>query len=142
MALRFEVEVEGRKSNFAECDVPKTTVTPIQYREATGTLDVLARPGTQANDPFTLTRNLVNKDQFWDWRKAITDGVNTGNASSYKKSGTITQYDHDGTSVIGRWNFKDAFLSEWKIDPDLDGSGNEILKEKITMVADVVEKAE
>jgi phage tail-like protein len=142
MALRFEVEVEGRKSNFAECDVPKTTVTPIQYREATGTLDTLARPGTQANEPFTLTRNLVSKDAFWDWRKAIMDGVNTGSAASYKKSGSVTQYDHDGSSVIARWHFKDAFISERKIDPDLDGGGNEILKERITMVADVIEKAE
>jgi phage tail-like protein len=143
MGLRFEIEIGGISEGFESADVPKTTVAPATYAHGKGkekgsnNPHAYVRPGLQTNEPFRLSRNFIGYDPLWQWRKKIVDGIKAGQ-TDYKKTGNLTQYDHDGTTVLAEWDFEGAWISEWVIDPDLDAAGNEILKEQIVVVADVL----
>ena len=143
MGLRFEVEIGGISEGFESADIPKTTVAPASYAHGKGkekgsnNPNAYLRPGLQTNEPFRLSRNFIGRDPLWQWRKKIVDGIKA-NQTDYKKTGNLTQYDHDGTTALAEWDFEGAWISEWVIDPDLDAAGNEILKEQIVVVADVL----
>ena len=143
MGLRFAIEIGGISEGFESADIPKTTVAPASYahgkgkEKGTNNPNAYLRPGLQTNEPFRLSRNFIGRDPLWQWRKKIADGIKA-NQTDYKKTGNITQYDHDGTTALAEWDFEGAWISEWVIDPDLDAAGNEILKEQIVVVADVI----
>jgi len=143
MGLRFEIEIGGISEGFESADVPKTTVAPASYAHGKGAgkgshnPNAYARPGLQTNEPFKVSRNFVGRDPLWQWRKKIVDGIKAGQ-TDYKKTGNLTQYDHDGKTALAEWDFEGAWISEWIIDPDLDAFGNETLKEQIVVVADVI----
>jgi phage tail-like protein len=138
MGLRFEIEIGGISEGFESADVPKTTVAPASYAHGGGkNPNAYARPGLQTNEPFRLSRNFIGHDPLWQWRKKIVDGIKAGQ-TDYKKTGNLTQYDHDGATIMAEWDFEGAWIAEWIIDPDLDASGNEVLKEQIVVVADVI----
>jgi phage tail-like protein len=142
MGLRFEIEIDGITEGFESADVPKTTVAPATYAHGKGkNPHSYVRPGVQTNEPFRISRNFARRDRLWGWRKKIVDGITPGK-DDYKKTGRLTQYDHDGTTVIAEWDFEGAWISEWIIDPDLDAFGNELLKEQIVLVADVIVRKE
>jgi phage tail-like protein len=136
MGLRFEIEIGGISEGFESADVPKTTVAPASYAHGKAknnhNPNAYLRPGLRTNEPFRLSRNFIGYDSLWEWRKKIVDGV------IVRKTGHLTQYDHDGTTALAEWDFDGAWISEWVIDPDLDAAGNEILKEQIVVVADIV----
>ena len=141
MGLRFAIEIGGISEGFESADVPKTTVAPASYAHGKGNNNhnpnAYLRPGLQTNEPFRLSRNFIGRDPLWQWRKKIVDGIKAGQ-TDYKKTGNLTQYDHDGKTALAEWDFEGAWISEWVIDPDLDAAGNEILKEQIVVVADVI----
>jgi phage tail-like protein len=138
MGLRFEVEIAGISEGFESADIPHTTVAPAKYPHGSSkSPNAHVRPGVQKNEPFRLSRNFVGRDPLWQWRKTIADGIKAGR-TDYKRTGSIVQYDHDGTTALAEWDFEGAWISEWIIDPDLDAAGNEILKEQIVVVADVI----
>src|SRR5262245_14344413 len=115
------------------------TVGPAKYPHGSGkNPHAYVRPGPQKNEPFRLSRNFVGQDSLWEWRKKIANGIKPGK-TDFKKNGHLIQYDHDGTTALSEWDFEGAWISEWIIDPDLDAFGNEILKEQLVVVADVIQ---
>jgi len=142
VGLRFEIEVGGITEGFEGADIPRTTVTPAKYPHGSGkNPNAYARPGNQTNEPFRFSRNFIGSDPLWDWRKKIANGIKAGN-NDFKKTGHLIQYDHDGRTALAEWDFEGAWITEWNIDPDLDAAGNEILKEQIVLVADVIVQKE
>lgn len=138
MGLRFAVEIGGISEGFEGAEIPRTTVAPAPNPQGSGkNPHAYARPGKQTNEPFRLSRNFVGRDPLWQWRRKIVEGIKPGK-SDFKKTGSLTQFDHDGRTVLSEWDFEGAWIAEWNIDPDLDAFGNEVLKEQIVVVADVV----
>ena len=124
MGLRFAVEIGGISEGFEGAEIPRTTVAPAPNPQGSGkNPHAYARPGKQTNEPFRLSRNFVGRDPLWQWRRKIVEGIKPGK-SDFKKTGSLTQFDHDGRTVLSEWDFEGAWIAEWNIDPDLDAFGN------------------
>ncbi|MCB0418588.1 MAG: phage tail protein [Bdellovibrionaceae bacterium] len=94
---------------------------------------MLNRPGRYNARDITLIRRFKKDRELYDWIKKIKDGKNE------RKSGSVILFDDEDTEVV-RFNFFGAWPKSWS-GPLLskDRSGNDILKEEITLSVQDVE---
>jgi phage tail-like protein len=82
---------------------------------------------------ITLRYGLTTSRELWDW---FMSGV-PGNVE--RKNVSIVLLDNDGATEVMRWNFVNAWASEWR-GALLDAMGQEAAIESLTLVFETLER--
>ena len=131
--FNFLVEIDGISlAGFSECSGLSTSVDVIEYREG-GDHTVRKLPGLARVGDITLKRGVTQSHELQDWHKNILDGVLD------RRNGSIVLQDNAGVEVA-RWNFFSARPRKWE-GPDLNGKGNDIAIEALTLCCERLERS-
>ncbi len=107
IAARFEVKFGSKLQGvFRECTVVSAETEPAEYKWAeNGVPGYYAEPGRLKYGRITLKRGLTDDNSAWTWRKEVEDGK----IKSARTNGTITIYDHDGSTAVAVYDFVNAW---------------------------------
>ena len=131
--FNFLVEIDGISlAGFSECSGLSTSVDVIEYREG-GDHTVRKLPGLARVGDITLKRGVTPSHELQDWHKNILNGVLD------RRNGSIVLQDNARVEV-GRWNFFNAIPCKWE-GPDLNGKGNDIAIETLTLCCETLERS-
>lgn len=97
--FKFQLEIDdiGRAS-FQSCSELKVEVQKIEYSEG-GMLIPYKEPGRLSYSDLTLERACTESNHFMRWVEATADATKHGGSLSFKKTGTIIQYDRRNTRI-------------------------------------------
>jgi len=111
----------------------------IQHREGGDPSPIHLAPGQTEFGPITLERGVSYDVTFEQWANKVFDWPNSNgdvgqNTSllDFRKDLIIEVYNEAGVKVLA-YNVHRAWVSEWKGLSDLDGMGNAVVVESITI---------
>ena len=131
--FNFLVEIQGiAPASFSECSGLSTSVDVVEYREG-GDHTLRKLPGLARAGDITLKRGVTQSHELQDWHKNILNGVPD------RRNGSIVLQDSARVEVV-RWSFFNAFPRKWE-GPDLNGKGNDIAIETLTICCERLERA-
>jgi phage tail-like protein len=96
-------------------------------------------PGQTAFGPITLERGLSHDVAFEQWANKVFDLTNANGAAGpntslvdFRKELTLDLYNEAGMKVLS-YRIHNAWASEFTAMPELDGSGNALAVQSITL---------
>lgn len=134
-SFNFYIELDGiTQAGFQECSGLSATVTPTEYREGNEAPTVRKLPTMTTYSNITLKWGLTDSTELFDWFAEISKGVIT------RKNGSIVLIDIDGTTEKARWNFYQAWPTQWDA-ASLNATANEVAIETLQIAHERLERA-
>jgi phage tail-like protein len=126
-AFRFKIEIDGiLEGSFNEVSGLQIETEFEEYSEG-GLNEYIHRfPKKTKYPPLVFKRGILQSNELWLWY----EGFNSGKIK--RKSGAIILNHYDG-SVLGRWNFEEAYPIKW-IGPQLSASKSDIAIETLEII--------
>lgn len=126
-SFNFLVESGGLlRAGFSECTGLNSETDPIDYREGKDDITVRKLPGLKKFGNITLKRGVAVGQDFFEWRKAVTDG------NIDRRDISIILLDEQRNEQV-RYNLTNAWPAKWT-GPELKASANEIAVETIEII--------
>ena len=126
-SFNFLVESGGLlRAGFSECTGLNSETDPIDYREGKDDITVRKLPGLQKFGNITLKRGVAVGQDFFEWRKAVTDG------NIDRRNISIILLDEQRNEQV-RYNLTNAWPAKWA-GPELKAGANEIAVETIEII--------
>lgn len=121
--FRFEVQLDDLPvGGFSECTGLQLETEAHTYAEGGLNTHLRTFPSRTKQTRVTLKRGIVDR-VLWDWYWEILDqGV------VRRRKCSVVIKDASGDSVVGEWQFRDAFPCKW-IGPDLNATQNAVAVE-------------
>lgn len=129
----FVVQVEGERLGFfLKLSGIGASTNVIEYREGGSPGNVRKLPGrTEIND-VVMENGVAKTGPLWQWFKTAMEGrVDRRNVS-------IVLLGSDGQSEVARWNLDNCWVRRCEVC-DLDALGNEVLVDRVVIVAESIE---
>lgn len=104
----------------------------IEYREGGSVGNVRKLPGRTKVYDITLEHGVANSASLWQWLQSSMQG------RPERCDVCIILLAANGHDEAARWNLTDCWLSDSRVC-DFDARGNDVLIEKMTLVAESVE---
>jgi len=135
----FRVEIGGVSvAHFMSCDGLSIEQEVIEFQMGSDPL-LRKRPGRVKYGDVTLKKGYVASTVLNDW----IEQARCGNGQYERKNMSIILHDNSDPGAGGeikRWNCFECFPKSWKIST-LDGKGNDVLTEEVTIVVEWFEEA-
>ena len=133
--FNFRLEIRGvTEAHFTECSGLGIRVHTIRYREGGVGQVVRSIPGAVEYSEVTLRYGLTRSRDLWDWfMRTVRGQVERRNIS-------IVVLEPNGADEALRWNFVNAWPSEWR-GAALDALGREAAIEELKLAFDTLERA-
>jgi phage tail-like protein len=126
-AFNFLVELDGiTQASFTECTGLGAKTEIIEMREGGDNTTVRKLPGKMIYTDITLKWGLTDSKELWVWRQQVIDG------NIVRKSGSIVVYDLSNHTEVARWNFVNAWPSDWQ-GPTFNAKGADIAIETLVL---------
>jgi phage tail-like protein len=126
-SFNFLVESGGLlRAGFSECTGLNSETDPIDYREGKDDITVRKLPGLKKFGNITLKRGVAVGQDFFEWRKAVTDG------NIDRRDISIILLDEQRNEQV-RYNLTNAWPAKWT-GPELKAGANEIAVETIEII--------
>lgn len=126
-AFNFLVELDGiTQASFTECTGLGAKTEIIEMREGGDNTTVRKLPGKMTYTDITLKWGLTDSTELWVWRQQVIDG------NIVRKSGSIVVYDLSNHTEVARWNFVNAWPSDWQ-GPTFNAKGSDIAIETLVL---------
>jgi len=126
-SFNFLVESGGLlRAGFSECTGLNSETDPIDYREGNEDITVRKIPGLKKFGNVTLKRGVAVGQDFFEWRKAVTDG------NIDRRDISIILLDEQRNEQV-RYNLTNAWPAKWT-GPELKAGANEIAVETIEII--------
>jgi phage tail-like protein len=126
-AFNFLVELDGiTQASFTECTGLGAKTEIIEMREGGDNTTVRKLPGKMTYTDITLKWGLTDSAELWVWRQQVIDGT------IVRKSGSIVVYDLSNHAEVARWNFVNAWPSDWQ-GPTFNAKGADIAIETLVL---------
>lgn len=130
----FSVELgNGITGTFTEVSGLSMDIEVVEITASATDTTTRKRPGQSSYGDITLKRTLSADKGFWTWCKKIRDGE-----LAYRTDGAIVLHDMAGTE-IGRWEFKNAWPSNWSAS-DLDVGSDDPVIETVKLEIELLER--
>jgi len=131
----FFLELQGERAGyFTRISGLGVKIESIEYREGGMPSTVKKLPGRTSVNDVVLSYGASSSDALWRWLDSAIQGrVERRNVS-------IVVLAPDGQSELSRWNLTNAWLRECEL-ADFNALGNEVLIERMTLVAETLERA-
>jgi phage tail-like protein len=130
----FSVELgNGITGNFTEASGLSMDIEVVTIIDAAKDTVTRKRPGQASYGDITLKRTLSADKSFWEWCKKIRDGD-----KKYRTDGAIVLHDMAGDE-IGRWQFSNAWPSNWSAS-DLDVGSDDPIIETVKLEIELLER--
>jgi phage tail-like protein len=131
----FFLELQGERAGyFTKVRGLGLSVESIEYREGGMPSTVRKLPGRAKIHDIELLYGLTQSDALWKWLESAVQG------RVQRRNVSIVVLGPDGQTEVTRWNLSNAWLRECEVQ-DFDALGNEVLIEKLTLVAETLERA-
>jgi phage tail-like protein len=132
----FAIEIEGSiMGKFRECSSLTSKIDVIEYREG-GERESKKLPGKVTYSPIVLKWGATTSNDLYKWHKKAVQG------QVERKSGSVILYSDDFSTELVRWNFINAWPSEFS-SPVLNADkSNEVAVESMTLVCERIERGE
>jgi len=125
--FNFLVELDGiTQASFTECTGLGAKTEIIEMREGGDNITVRKLPGKMTYTDITLKWGLTDSNELWLWRQQVIDG------NIVRKSGSIVVYDLSNHTEVARWNFVNAWPSDWQ-GPSFNAKGSDIAIETLVL---------
>ena len=132
--FRFKVEISGEiLGYFTECSGLSSKVSVIEFRQGGDPKTVFKLPGQTSYTDITLKWGLTTSRDLYDWHKMAFEG------NVERKGGAVIIFD-DAGNVAARWEFKEAWPSQWT-GPALNAKSNEVAIETLVLTCESVERS-
>jgi len=126
-SYNFLVESGGvLKAGFSECTGLGSETDAIDYREGGDDIVVRKLPGLKKFGNVTLKRGVTIGQDFFEWRKSVTDG------NIDRKDISIILLDEKRNEQV-RYNLTAAWPVKWT-GPEFKAAGNEVAVESLEIV--------
>jgi len=126
-SYNFLVESGGvLKAAFSECTGLGSETDPIDYREGGDDITVRKLPGLKKFGNVTLKRGVTVGQDFFEWRKSVTDG------DIDRKDISIILMDEKRNEQV-RYNLTAAWPVKWT-GPEFKAAANEVAVESLEIV--------
>ena len=130
--FNFAIEIEGvTQGPVLAVDMLETATAVIDYKPGNELL-VRALPGRHRCARIVIRRAYTNNDEFWQWRKTVSDG------KMERRSGSVILMDGEAKEVT-RFNFFGAWPCRWRL-ATFDAAADDHLVEELELVAEKIEK--
>lgn len=121
-SFNFLVETNGLlRAGFSECTGLTSETDPIDYREGDEDTTVRKLPGLKKFGNVTLKRGVAVGQDFFEWRKSVTDGLID------RRDISIVLRSEDQQEQV-RYNLTAAWPCKWT-GPEFKASASEIAVE-------------
>jgi phage tail-like protein len=126
-SYNFLVESGGvLKAGFSECTGLGSETDAIDYREGGDDIAVRKLPGLKKFGNVTLKRGVTVGQDFFEWRKSVTDG------DIDRKDISIILLDEKRNEQV-RYNLTAAWPVKWT-GPEFKAAANEVAVESLEIV--------
>ncbi|MDH4334982.1 MAG: phage tail protein [Chloroflexota bacterium] len=137
--FKFRVKWDGNYvAGVSRVSALTRTSQVVSHREGGDPHSPRKSPGQTDFGPITLERGVTHDVAFEQWANKVWDYSNSaqlGNEMSlkdFRKDITIEMYNEAGQKVIA-YNVFRCWVSEWTAMPELDGSGNAVAIQSMTL---------
>ncbi|MBN1181696.1 MAG: phage tail protein [Bacteroidales bacterium] len=126
-SFNFLVESGGLlRAGFSECTGLNSETDPIDYREGKDDITVRKLPGLTKFGNITLKRGVAVGQDFFEWRKSVTDG------NIDRRDISIILLDEQRNEQL-RYNLTSAWPAKWT-GPEFKAGANEVAVETIEII--------
>ncbi len=130
----FRLEIDGVTAGiFKEVDGLSIEQEVVEYQDGQDPL-LRKRPGRVKYGDITLKRGYFLGSTLNDWIEEARLG------RSIRKNISISLHNKGDDTALRRWNCFECFPKSWKV-ASLDGKGNDVLTEEMTIVIEYFEEA-
>jgi phage tail-like protein len=136
---RFKVKWDGvYVAGISKVSMPKRSTEVVTHRTGGDPSTVRVAPGQSTYDPITLEQGVTHDVAFEQWANKIWNyhnsiGTDPGvSLKDFRKDITIELFNEAGQKVLG-YNVFRCWVSEFQALPELDGAGNAIAIQTLTL---------
>lgn len=139
------------RMGFSECDLPRSTISEIPYRENIDGYRFTKTPGLVRYDPVILKRGVTKSRDLYDWLRLVNDelallataneltgGTKKGpkQSENFRKDVVIEVLDREGNPIKG-WYLFNAWPTTYKPGDSLNAQAEEKLVEELGLTYEV-----
>jgi phage tail-like protein len=137
--FRFKVKWDGSYvAGISKVSMPKRSTEVVKHQTDGGPSIVRVAPGQSRYDPITLEQGVTYDVAFeqwanktWNYHNSIGTDPNVS-LKDFSKDIVIELFNESGQKVLG-YNVYRCWVSEFQALPELDGSGNAIAIQTLTL---------
>lgn len=131
----FLVEIDGiERAGFSECSGLGSSVEVVQYREGGDASTVRKLIGKATYPDIVLRWGTTDTRELYDWHLSALSGL------ADRRNGSIILLDVNGQEEKMRWNFFQAWPSQWE-GPSFDANADDVAIQSLTLSCERVEQA-
>ncbi|MBK1699983.1 phage tail protein [Thiococcus pfennigii] len=130
----FVFELQGvRVAYFTEISALGVDIDVIEYREGGDAASVRTLPGLVRYPRITLSWGVTTSGEMWQWLMTAVNG------RVEKRNGAVISLSPDGNREVVRYNLTQVWPCTWN-SARFDALGNEAAIERVTLVAETLER--
>src|ERR1700694_2614072 len=135
--FKFKIKWDGKYvAGVSKISSLKRTTEVVKHREGGDPSSSRKSPGRTEYDAITLERGVTHDPEFEQWDNKVWNfGAGLGSETSlkdFRKDIIIEVYNESGQKVLA-YNVHRCWVSEFQALPELDGIGNAIAIQTLTL---------
>jgi phage tail-like protein len=133
--FKFRIKWDGRYvAGVSKIGALKRTTEPVSHRDGGDVSTPRLSPTTFKFEPVTLERGVTHDPEFEDWANLVyhTDGDAAISLKNFRKDLIIELLNEQG-NVAKAYKVYRCWVSEYQALPELDGNGNAVAIETMTI---------